>query len=224
MTLRRLDRPLRAATPALALLLLVTSATLVGCGDDAVAPVVVPEQELRVVVQAPTAPALSATVAAFWVKRGTEKEIRLYYRPRLGVADSSEFLRLRFDDNTLRARPDGSAIAVGDSVLVTLTVPDPTRFLVQLEPSGLRFNPEEPAELRWKLADSDDDLDDDGDVDSRDGTLFTALAVWRQETAGAPWAKLVSRLSVEADEIEAELVGFSNYVVAYRSTRPSTTD
>jgi hypothetical protein len=214
-------RPVRAATGALACMLLIATASLAGCGDDPSAPVVVPEAQLHVVVQAPTAPALTATVVAVWVKRGVDKEIRLHYRPRLGVADSTEFLRLRFDDHTLLARRDGSRIAMGDSVLVTLTVPDPTKFLVNLEPTGLRFNPDEPAELRWKLADSDDDLDDDDDVDPADVALYSSLAVWRQETVGQPWAKLVSRLTVESDQIEAELVGFSNYVVAYRSTRPT---
>ena len=214
-------RPTRAATGALAFLFLAATATLAGCGDDPAAPVVVPEAQLRVVVQAPTAPALTATVVAFWVKRGVDKEVRLHYRPRVGVADSTEFLRLRFDDNTLLARPNGTPIAMGDSVLVTLSVPDPTKFLVNLEPSGLRFNADEPAELRWKLSDSDDDLDGDDDVDSADATLFASLAVWRQEAVGQPWARLVSRLSVESDQIEAELVGFSNYVVAYRTTRPT---
>jgi hypothetical protein len=205
-------RPFRAAASALAVVLLVA---LAACGDDPSGPDTRTDASLNVVLQAPTAPLLSATTKAAWIKRGAEQEIRLYYRPKLGETDSTEFLRLRFDQATLLARPNGTPIAVGDSVLVTVTVPDPSRFLVNLEPTGLRFSPADPAELRWRLAEKDDDLDDDGDVDATDSSLYTTLAVWRQETIGLPWTRLTSNLQVELDEIEADLLGFSNYVVAY---------
>lgn len=205
-------RPFRAAASALALVLL---AAVAACSDDPSGPETRTDASLNVVLQAPTAPLLSATTKAVWIKRGAEQEIRLYYRPKLGEIDSTEFLRLRFDQATLLARPNGSPIAVGDSVLVTVTVPDPSRFLVNLEPTGLRFNAADPAELRWKLAEKDDDLDDDGDVDATDSSLYRTLAVWRQETVGLPWTRLTSNLQVEIDEIEVDLLGFSNYVVAY---------
>lgn len=205
-------RSLRALPFALALAL---AATLAACGDDGSGPEIRPEGRLNILLQAPTAPLLSATSRQVWVKRGVEQEILLYYRPLVVGGDSSEFLRLRFDPNTLLARPDGTPIAVGDSVLVTVSVPDPSRFFVSLEPTGLRFNPNDPARLHWELTEHEDDLDDDGDVDSSDESLYTSLAVWRQETAGQPWVRLVSNLEVQIDEIEADLTGFSNYVVAY---------
>ena len=208
-------KPTRAATTALSLAAAVLLGAIAGCGDDPSGPITKTDANLNVVLQAPTAPSLSATTKSVLVTRGQNTELKLYYRPRAGSADSSEFLRLRFEDNTLLARPDGSPIAMGESVLVTATVPDPTKFLVTLEPSGLRFNPNDPADLKWKLAESEDDLDDDGDVDAADSTLFRSLGIWRQATVGAPWTRLASRLEVQLDEIEAELTGFSNYVVAY---------
>jgi hypothetical protein len=208
-------KPTRAATTALSLAAAVLLGAIAGCSDDPSGPITKTDANLNVVLQAPTAPSLAATTKSVLVTRGQNAELRLYYRPRAGSADSSEFLRLRFEDNTLLARPDGTPIAIGESVLVTATVPDPTKFLVTLEPSGLRFNPNDPADLKWKLGESEDDLDDDGDVDAADSTLFRTLGIWRQETIGAPWTRLASRLEVQLNEIEAELTGFSNYVVAY---------
>ena len=205
----------RAATTALTLAAAVLLGAMAGCGDDPSGPVTKTDASLNVVLQAPTAPTLSATVKTVLVTKGQDAEVRLYYRPRTGSTDSTEFLRLRFDDNTLLARPDGTLFTNGQTVLVTVTVPDPTKFLVNLEPSGLRFNASDPAELKWKLGESEDDLDDDGDVDAADSSLFRTLGIWRQETAGAPWTRLTSRLEVQLDEINAELTGFSNYVVAY---------
>ena len=207
--------PFRAAGAALSLAALVLLGALAGCGDDPSGPRVKTDADLNVVQQAPTAPALTVTTRTLLVTRGEDAELRLYYRGRLGTADSTEFLRLRFDDETLLARPDGTPILVGQSVLVTVTVPDPTKFLVNLEPTGLRFNPNRPAELKWKLNEREHDLDDDGDIDATDASLFTTLAVWRQETAGQPWSRLASKIEVELDEIDVDLVGFSNYIVAY---------
>lgn len=208
-------RGLRAAGAALSLAALVLLGAVTGCGDEPSGPRVKTDADLHVVVQAPTAPLLTATTRTLRVTRGEDAELRLYYRGRLGTADSTEFLRLRFDATTLLARPDGTPIANGESVIVTVTIPEPTRFLVTLEPSGLRFNPDQPAELKFKLNESDDDLDDDGDVDNSDARLFTTLAIWRQEAAGQPWARLASKVEVQLDEINVDLVGFSNYVVAY---------
>jgi hypothetical protein len=201
---------------ALSLAALVLLGALAGCGSDGPsAPVVKTDADLNVVVQAPTAPSLTTTIRTMWVKKGVDSEMRLYYRSPTSGADSTEFLRLVFDRRSLATRPNGSAIADGDSVLVTVTVPDPTRFLVDLEPTGLRFTPGREVGLKWKLGHRDHDLNDDGAVNATDSTLYTQLAVWRQETAGQPWARLASRLEVELDEIDVDLTGFSNYIVAY---------
>jgi hypothetical protein len=165
------------------------------------------------------APPLANPVLVFWARRGRDEERVIWYRPRIGSADSSEFLRFRLDDRSLLSRPDGSAIAVGDSVLITISVVDPTQLVTSFQPSGLRFAAGREARLQYKLAETDEDRDHDGDVDEEDVAAETRLAIWRQEALGQPWVQLSSELRLEADEVEARLTGFTNYAVAYRKRR-----
>ena len=214
--------PTSIAPRAWRALLAALALSLAACGEDPVPPKVVQNGDLAVIVQDPAAPPLEAVVKSFYAKRGTDREVRLYYALRSGQTEQEEFLRLRVRDGSLLALPDGSPIAMGDSVLITVRVPDPSKFLVELEPAGLRFALTEPAELKWKLGESDDsyDSDDDG-IHVDDLPALADFGVWRQETSSAPWARLVSRIEVELDEIEVGLIGFSNYAVAYRSA-PTT--
>jgi hypothetical protein len=117
--------------------------------------------------------------------------------------------------DALLSYPDGTDFVEGDSVLITVRVVDPTRLLFEFEPSGLTFSPDEPAELKIHYNHADDDLDEDGDVDLEDETLELDLAVWRQETDGDPFVRLGSLLSIDLEEIDAELSGFSRYALAY---------
>lgn len=209
------NRPIRATVPARMLTALVLLGGLGGCSDNPSEPATKRDVDLNIVVQAPAAPPLTTTIRTMWVKKGVDSEMRLYYRSPTSGADSTEFLRLVFDRRSLATRPNGVAIAEGDSVLVTVTVPDPTKFLVDLQPTGLKFAAGRGVSLHWKLAEKDDDLNDDGAVNATDASLYTQLAIWRQETVGLPWVRLSSRLVTELDEIEVDLSGFSNYVVAY---------
>src|SRR5215217_195783 len=138
-TMRRtmiFTRPTRARI-ALGVAALTLLGALAACGsDDPSGPTTKVDADLNIVEQAPTAPSLTALTRTVLVTKGEDAELRLYYRARIGVADSTEFLRVRFDDNTLLTRPDGTPIADGETVLVTVTVPDPTKFLVNLEPTG----------------------------------------------------------------------------------------
>jgi hypothetical protein len=119
------------------------------------------------------------------------------------------------DAPSLLSYPDGTPFAVDDSVLITVRVVDPAQLLFELEPTGLRFNPQEPAELKIHYDHADDDLDDDGDVDSEDDEIERTLAIWRQESPGDPFVRLGSLLIEDLEEIEAELEGFSRYALAY---------
>jgi hypothetical protein len=119
------------------------------------------------------------------------------------------------DAEALSARPDGTPIADGDSVLITVRVVDPARLLFQFEPAGLTFNPSRPAELRIHYNHADDDLDEDGDVDVDDATLELTIGIWRQENDGDPFERLGSLLVDNLEEVEAELGGFSRYALAY---------
>ena len=162
------------------------------------------------------APPLVTTTASFWAKRGDNRELRMYHRARLGDTDSTEFLRFEVDNESLLERPDGTRFAEGDSILITVTVIDLANLIVDFQPSGLRFDPDEPAELEFDFEETDDDLDDDGDVDDDDSSREAVLSIWRRESASQPWVRLSSNVRVELDEIEADILGFTNYAIAYR--------
>ncbi len=59
------------------------------------------------------------------------------------------------------------------------------------------------------------DLDGDGDVDANDSLYETLLSVWRQEAPGQPWFKVLSKVEIGIDEIEADITGFTGYALAY---------
>jgi hypothetical protein len=116
---------------------------------------------------------------------------------------------------TLLTRPDGTPIATGDSILITITVVDAARMILDMQPSGLRFSPSDPADLKISFFEADDDVNQDGSVDDTDATLLTRLAIWRRETAASPWVKLTSTIAFELDQVEADLLGFTGYAIAY---------
>jgi hypothetical protein len=174
-----------------------------------------PESELTAVRASPTAPALVAVTTSFYAKRGSDREIRLYYRPRPGRTDSSEFLRFRVRRNSLSRRPDGTPFAVNDSVLITIRVADQSRLWVDFQPSGLQFSSSEPAELKLSYKESDGDIDGDGDSDSTDRALERQLAIWFQESPGELWNRLTSSIFEDDDDIEGKLTSFTTYLVAY---------
>lgn len=173
------------------------------------------DAELKVVRSSATAPPLAMVTTSFYAKRGSEHEIKLYYRPRAGSVDSTEFLRFVVRPNSLLRRPDGTAFAVGDSILITIRVPDPRRFAVEFLPSGLLFNPNAQAELKMSFEEAEGDVDGDGDSDDSDRSLERQLSIWFQEASGQPWRRLSSVVVEDNDEIEAKLNGFTTYAVAY---------
>lgn len=200
---------------ALAAMAVVASCSL---ADDTVGvdpPEQRPEAELTFVRANAMAPPLVTVTTSFYAKRGSDREIRLYYRPRPGRTDSTEFLRFRVRRNTLSRRSDGTPFAANDSVLITIRVVDPTRFWVDFQPSGLQFNSSEPAELKLSYKESGGDIDGDGDSDSSDRALEQQLAIWFQESPGQPWSRLTSVLFVDDDHIEGKLTSFTSYLVAY---------
>lgn len=161
------------------------------------------------------APPLAQTTATFYAVRGQERELRMYFRPAAGQTDSSEFLRFKVSDGTTLTLPGGIPVALGDSVLITVIVVDPARFIVDFQPSGLLFSRNEPAELRMRYAEADDDLDDDGDVDAEDDDIELQLRIWRQEGIGTPWFLTDGFAEVNLEEVEADITGFTRYAIAY---------
>jgi hypothetical protein len=191
--------------------------SVAGCGgsSDSTAPEQRPTSTLRLLSLAPGAPALATTSVSFYAVRGKNAGVDLWYHPRPGRSDSTKFLEFRMGGATLDRRPNGSVIADGDSVLITLAVINPTNLVVQFQPSGLLFSAKDPARLKMFFAECGDDLDRNGRVDGGDDAIQQQLGIWRQETPLDPWIKLSSVVVKGSKEIDADLGGFTGYAVAY---------
>lgn len=198
------------------LALLLPIALVLGCGDSTSPPDEVRQPgELNLLRVPPGAPALATSDTTFWAVRGENRELRLFYEPEEGEDSGREFLRFRVDARSLVTRPDGTVIPEGDSLEIHVRVVDPATLEVEFEPSGLRFDPAEPAELRIRYAEADDDYNEDGAVDDDDARIEQTFSLWRQETAGDPWVKVGSVVLEDLEEVEGEISGFTHYIVAY---------
>jgi hypothetical protein len=173
-----------------------------------------PPADLNIVGLSDDAPPLYNPEVSFYAVKGENRETRIFFQNDQG-GPGDEYLRLRIDAPTLRARPDGSAIAEGDSVLITVRVVDPQQMLFEMEPSGLAFSTDDPAELRIRYAEAHGDLNDDGRVDSTDDDIESTMAIWRQETPSDPFVRVGTAVVKNLEEAEAALTGFSRYALAY---------
>jgi len=165
--------------------------------------------------------ALDAYKVGFWAVRGQHRYVQINYRTTLEntfslSADTkieSPFLRLDVDEPVLR--PDGSAIAVGDSVFVTVYV-DPTDMVVYLLPHGLQFGNTEFNTLQIWYDGAGPDLNTDGLVNTADVYIEQELlGLWYQATLGAPWTLLESEQSHSEDWFWTGLWHFSGYAVSW---------
>jgi hypothetical protein len=190
-------------------------AVAAACSDGSAPDDVREPDDLNFLRMAEDAPPLVTNTVTFTATRGEDSEVAIEYQPLPGQDSGEDFLRFRVRDDALLARPDGTPFADGESVVITITIVDPERLVVRFEPSGLRFSPSEPAELKLDYSWTDDDVDGDGDVDARDESLERELSLWRQEAAGLPWERIGSLVIEGLEEVDAELVGFTNYVIAY---------
>ena len=195
---------------------IAVTACIAACDTSATtAPEERPTSGLRLLTVLPTAPLLSTTTASFYAVKGKNAGADIWYRARLGRSDSTKMLEFRMGGESLDRRPDGTAIALGDSVLITITVVNPTNLIVDFQPSGLKFSSKDPPRLKMFFGECGVDLDRDGKVTSNDDSIEQQLSLWRQETATSPWIKLSSLVVKENSEIDAQLGGFTGYAVAY---------
>lgn len=172
----------------------------------------------------PRAPAgkslvLETYTASFWAVSGEHRFIQINYvgsENDYGNGDGVlPFLRLDIPPLALKRLPDGSRIAWGDSVLITVSV-DPLRIAVSLEPSGLRFSERDPATLQIWYTGAGGDLNSDGVVDEQDAYIEQKLlSLWYQKKPGWPWRKITTQHSMADKWFVAELKHFSGYAVSY---------
>ena len=198
--------------------LLLLPLLLAACGDDSPTspgPNPTPEAQLTFLRQSPNAPPLLTSDTTVIATKGQDLEVRLFYADTANGGAGDEFLRLKIEEETLQRYPNnhprqGALFQDGDTVSIRIQVA-PEDIIATLEPSGLQFNPNEPAKLKLRYAESDDDIDNDGDEDPE---LEVEIDMWRQENIGDPWFRIGTVKSEDLDEVEAELFGFSRYALA----------
>jgi len=161
------------------------------------------------------APTIANPVISFWAKKGVKKEVQMVYHRESGGRDSIPFFSLRLRERSLWRRPDGTTIANGDSVLITLTLVDAERGIVDCQPSGLRFADGDPARVKISFHHDDDDLNHDGVVNGTDAAITKTLQIWRKESVSEPWLSMKSRVADGPDEVEADINGFTGYAIAW---------
>lgn len=163
----------------------------------------------------PGAPTIANPVITFWARKGVDQTISMYYHALPGRHDSTTYYSLRVRAQSLFRRPDGSLIANGDSVQITITLTDLQHLVVDCQPSGLLFDPSHPATAKFSYANASHDLDGSGTVTSADTALLHALSVWRRETPTSPWIIVPSTGLFGSDEVAAAIAGFTGYALAW---------
>jgi hypothetical protein len=181
------------------------------CGGDSTGPQIDIKNtgDLHFLRLSASAPQLQSTVVSFYAKKGEDREIRVRFK------NGEDYLRFRVFASSLKTRPDGSSFAVGDSVLITITITDPTKLAADFQPAGLKFFASAPARLQFEFGEADKDLNGDGAVNTIDTALIPQISTWRQETPGGTWVKINSAVEVEINEVQADISGFSGYALAY---------
>jgi hypothetical protein len=187
---------------------------VLGCSGDSTALETRDPARLTVVALAPDHPDYFNTEAQVWARPGSESEVSLYLKDPSGER-GDRYVRLVIHGASLRAFPDGHPFAQGDSVLITIRVPDVSTAMILLLPSGLQFNPGQPAELSMEYTYCEKDLDHDGIVSRADTVIRRGMAIWRQEMLTSPFIKLGTVNTESIQELNARLLGFSRFAIAY---------
>jgi hypothetical protein len=180
----------------------------------------VPSGDLTTLLLPVTAPQLCADSAGGWFHKRTSggpEEIFLVFPAEGGDCngETEDFLRLRLDRRSLATLPNGDPIAVGDSVFISVKWVGNDSVLFQLSPSGLRFTPGNEARLKIEYGELNGDLNDDGTSDEDDDEIERRLDIYRQEAGDTLWFPVGTIKLDDDDEIQAELRGFSRFMIAY---------
>ena len=193
---------------------LLLAPLLVTCTGDPTGPEQVQDGALTFLQFDETALPLVTFEARFWAVAGRNSELIMRYQPENGQQEGDRFLEFRIPGNGLLRRPDGTAFVQGDSIEIRVAVDSAGRFVFDFQPSGLRFNPDHPAELRVEYRRANPDLNGDGRVDGKDAEVEDRLSIWRQEGPGQPWIRQGTLRIKDNDEVRAQITGFTGFAVA----------
>lgn len=146
---------------------------------------------------------------SFWAVRGESRSVQINYKSSID-SGAHPFLQLTTTDPQFV--PGVGALAVGDSVLVTVTV-DTTKIGVSFAPTGLQFGA--PAQLQIWYSGANGDFNGDGVVDSTDAKIEAQLlGLWYREVDSDPWTKIGATQSLDTKSFSYTLPHFCEYDVA----------
>lgn len=182
---------------------------LAGCSELFAprAEVQVPDGELNIVRVAEDTPPLTSTAVSFYAVRGERREVEMSYE--VGPGYSGKCLLFVVPADALLRDAVGNEVAMGDSVLIEIEIPNPDLFLFRFSPAGLRFDPMIPAQIEIRYAWAD--VNGDGRADELDASK---LALYKQERPGQAWEKIPSVQRGDVQEIRATINGFTIYALA----------
>jgi hypothetical protein len=196
---------LRLAAP------LVAVAAVLACADEtAVEPAAGMTRRRPMILHfAAGTPPLAANTAGVWVVKGRKASVELR------LTSGATFATLDLDQRSLAARPDGTPIAPGDSVLITMSVDGTGAIEIGLAPGGLAFDARHRPRLAMYYAVAGADYDQDGDHDGDDDRTEDRLGLWRQAAPGQPYAPSPGVTDKASKKVVGDLTGFSRYAIAY---------
>lgn len=171
--------------------------------------------DLHLLHVAAETPPLDTSRLSFYAVKGRATGIQLKFHARPGSSDSLALLKLQIGQGALDRHPDGSPIAQGDSVLISMRVVDSYHLVVDFQPEGLRFSATDRPILIFSWAGCGDDLNYDGRIDASDNVIVDRLGIWRQESKGLPWFKQNGVTSRATREVSASISGFTGYALAF---------
>jgi hypothetical protein len=152
---------------------------------------------------------LDQYVVSFWAVRGESRSIQINYQSSIDE-EHHPFLTLTTTDPQFV--PGVGELALGDSVLITVTV-DTTKIGISLEPSGLQFG--EPAQMKLWYGGAGGDLNGDGVADSTDSAIEAQLlGLWYREDQTEPWSQVGASQSLDEKSFSYALPHFCEYAVA----------
>jgi hypothetical protein len=162
---------------------------------------------------AATASVSDGTSASFWAY--TDKDAALSVDVLSEDGTWQLYATLTIRRGTLLSRPDGTPFAFRDSIEITMSL-DPAALRVDLEPSGLTFNPLVPAQLALSYQGANVDFNGDGLVDALDDYIAQVL-LGLSTRAGPddPWATIPSYNDIVNRVLSANLRHFTGYAVAW---------
>src|SRR5881394_1284030 len=152
---------------------------------------------------------LDQYVVSFWAVRCESRSVTINYSSSIDNV-THPFLTLTTTDTQFV--PGVGELAMGDSVLITVTV-DTSKIGVSLEPSGLVFG--EPAQFKLWYGGAGGDLNGDGVADSTDSAIeMKLLGLWYREDQGEDWTQVGASQSVDEKSFTYALPHFCEYEIA----------